>query len=268
MCATITNLVSRVYGYLLKPPTTYAMYLREATRILATAKFGVWDGTADEEGVDKYDFRYWEPVADDDFNRVLRLKTGQSAAEAVDAILTNIEKWRVDCDHTVQISNLYAMRKTLGDTAFNARVGPAMKLRPRDSSGLKTVEHYARDEFAADAVNQPWRGAVKFDAKFAHNNPGQSGFTFAGAGLPIQTDALILKAPPGSRVRWTNLGAQTSDVFRHENTVKLQNDVYAAGGLSAFPAANEYPRSALESRLAPAGTLLMIDEVEVFELHG
>ena len=89
------------------------------------------------------------------------------------------------------------------------------------------------------------------------------------------TDALVARAPVGSWVRWTNSAAPGDSAFHHENTVKLDSDVYAAGGIDDPLTGNEFTRKALEIRLAlmtarkPTWDYIRrniyIDEIEVFD---
>jgi hypothetical protein len=254
--------------------------LRKATVELSPAEFGRWDRIPDQ----KFDRNNWTAVIDPVFFNALQLKAGKSAAQAIYEIVTNPDAWRIDCDFTVQIANLYAMAMILGPTQFNALGGPNFTLRPRDSSGLKTVEHYARDEFATGYSELypfmsnpgPWRVAEKYDAKAAATSePPVSGFSFApGPPLTATTEQLLQRAPPGSRVRWTNLWVHTNESSRHDNAVKLKDDLYAVGGLRDGALGNEYTRSELETRMARDGSndditkRMLIDEIEVFGMHG
>ena len=239
----------------------YAYFLREATRKLRDAEFGVPLSSDFEH--DHFDTEYWEWESDDKYNRVLRLKPGKTPAEAIDALFARLNAWQIDCDHTVQIANLYAARMTYGAALFNHRQGLTMKLRPRESSGLTTRLHYGRAGLA-----EPWR--------IVHDFLPPNSFVFAaGPPLPATTEALVAQAPPGSRVRWTNLAAPESSAFRHENAVKLGADVYAAAGIDDPLTGNEFTRDALEIRLAlmtkerpsrdDIRRTIYIDEVEVFD---
>jgi len=83
---------------------------------------------------DKFDQTFWEWVSDPKYIRVLQLKAGRHAALAIDAILEGLNAWRIDCDHTVQIANLFAVRMIFGPAQFGVRVGPQMRLRDREST--------------------------------------------------------------------------------------------------------------------------------------
>jgi hypothetical protein len=270
----------------------YEYWLRQATQRLRDSFFGNWQGT-DSDGLpnflkDKFDHTYWEWVSDPKFIRVLHLIAGKTPAEAIDAVLDGLTAWRIDCDHTVQISNLYALRKVLGAEQFNARMGGNMLLRDRESTGLTTVAHYGR-EGPGDA----WRVVTNFDPKKVKSGPQvpdtdghlqesklqlSGPFEFApGAPLAETTEQLVARARAGSRVRWTNLDARLSDAFRHENCVKLGPDLFAAGGLDDPITGNEFTgeRVAIELALItnPAPTkqyiqgVIYIDEIEEFDQH-
>jgi hypothetical protein len=268
------------------PPGSYAYWVRQATRTLRDSFFGTWQGT-DPDGLpnfanDKFDKTFWEWVSDPKFIRVLQLKAGKDAAQAIDAILAGLSAWRIDCDHTVQISNLFALRMILGPAQFAARVGPQMKLRDRESTGLTTVSHVGRD-----GPTEPWRVVADFDPGKVRGDPRTGAshdetlqtvgpFVFApGPPLADKVEVLLERAPAGSRVRWTNLKARLSDAFRHENGVKLGRDLYAGGGLDDPITGNEFIRDRLEIKLAlhtdPAPTrayidsFVYIDEIEAFQ---
>ena len=266
------------------PPGLYAGLVRKATRTLRDSFFGTWQGTddlVDADGnvigtvpnmlKDKFDKNFWEWVSDDTWVRALRVRAGKSPAAAIDAILTNLTAWRIDCDHTVQISNLFATSTTLGAAKFDALVGPQMLLRDRDSVGLKTVAHVGRD-FPTDA----WRVVVAFVPNRVTGNPPRDiPFDYAGGSLPDTTEQLLARASAGSRVRFTNRQAPTFSPFRHENCVKLGPDLYAAGGIDDPITGNEFTRERLEILLAqmttPAPSVayirqnIYIDEIETFE---
>ena len=283
MCKTTASTLFPSFQqiFAITPPGTYAYWVRQATHMLRDSWFGNWQGT-DSDGLpdfllDKFDHDYWEWVDDPTYIRVLQVKAGKQAADAIVAILNGLSEWRIDCDHTVQISNLYAVRMMLGAAKFGVRAGPQMRLRDRESSGLTTVAHYGRDE-----LSDPWRtvtsfdpARVKFDTKDVTLQLSGPFAYAAGAALGDTTEQLVDRATAGSRVRWTNLKATGSDAFRHENCVKLGTDLYAAGGLDDPITGNEFTRDRLEIKLAsitnPAPTrayinsVVFIDEIEMFE---
>jgi hypothetical protein len=258
------------------PPGTYAYWVRKATRKLSSSDFGSWIGR-DPDGIfnpqkDKFDKTYWKSELDTTGNdgKILKLN-GKPPAVAIDAILDRIDQWRFDCDHTVQVANLYATRMILGADRFNLLAGAGMELRPRGSTGLKTVLHFGRDK-----PTEQWRAVTQFDnTKIAAQDPTHlnvqvgSPFTYAGSPLPDTTEQLVDKALPGSRVRWTDGLAILSAPFRHENCVKLGYDLYAAGGLSAVFTKNEFTRDRLEAKFTttPQVNQIFIDEIEVFETN-
>lgn len=97
-------------------------------------------------------------VGDAKYKRVLQLKAGKQPVQAIEAILDGLNEWRIDCDHTVQIANLFAVRMILGAAKFGVRVGSPMLLRDRESTGLTTVLHYGRE-----GPTDTWRVVVGFD---------------------------------------------------------------------------------------------------------
>lgn len=239
----------------------YAHFLREATRKLRDSHFGVPLSKDFED--DRFDTEFWQWEGDKKYGRALQLRPGKSPAEAIDALFDRLSAWRIDCDYTVQIANLYAARMTYGAALFNHRQGLRMVLRSRESTGLTTRRHYARI-----GPSELWRIVHDF-------NPPDS-FVFA-AGPPVRfsTEELVAAAPVGSRVRWTNILAPPDSDFKHENTVKLAADLYAAAGIDDPITGNEFTRDALEIRLAlmtmPRPTrsdirrTIYIDEVEIFD---
>ena len=290
MCNSILRIPSDLHQLsTMSPPTAYAYWLRRATRALSHTDFGQWQGFGEIPSIvpgnppvpepvaskDQYDRRFWTPVSESfagSSRMVLELKGFMSAA-AISEIIESPGKWRIDCDHTVQISNLYAMMQTLGVDKFNTLMGAGaqMRLRPRDSTGMRTSLHYGRDEYGPAPDKQLWRSVTKFDEGSAL--PTKTGkvkvqFIFADGNLDVSTQTLLAQAPPGSRVRWANVAAPVGHEFRHENAVKLQDDVYACGGLINLITRNEYNRKNLEIAMASDPKTLAIDEIEVFEMHG
>lgn len=273
------------------PPGTYGYWVRQATRKLSAAPFGQWrEDPTDPMSKDVFDREFWTTNLDRLGTpvRVLEVEAGKQPSEAIDAILEQPSKWKHDCDHTVQIANLFAIRMMLGANAFNARIAasiPAaerMQLRARESDGLKTIAHFGRD-----TADDDWRVVTKYDpsAVKSSSDPRKartqigSPFVFA-PGPPIASKSepwtTVGAASVGSRVRFTNKDAPVHTAFRHENCVKLEYDLYAAGGLSdPLISWYELDEAGVGLRLAQveksAATPeyvrdnLFIDEVEVFE---
>ena len=296
MCQKTSGLLGlgRSHLYEMAPPGTYAYFVRVATQKLSGAEFGGWQGF-DADGTpnfakDKYDKNFWQDVYDAVWKRVLQLNDGKQPADAVDAILDQVGKWRIDCDNTVQIANLYAIRQVIGAAAFDlratskdpSRAKPNMLLRPRDSDGLKTVLHFGRDKPA-----DQWRKVLSYDPNRIKPDPTDPKNTrqlvgpfeydagyFYAPGLNVSsspedtTTYLVGAATSGSRVRWTNLWVNLDHPFRHENCVKLEYDLFAAGGLGNILTGNEFNRSQLENELRVGNETIQnnifIDEVEVF----
>jgi hypothetical protein len=213
---------------------------------------------------DRFDKEFWEDADDPRWNRVLRLKAGKRPSAAIDALFDRLSAWNVDCDHTIQIANLFAIRKVQGATAFDSRhAGLGLVLRPRDSSGLTSIRHFGRPGPTA-----PWQVVQDF-------RPPDT-FVFApGPPTPETTDALVAAAPVGSRVRFTNTRAPAVTAFHHENAVKLGPDTFAAAGIDDPLTGNEFTRDRLEIEMAlmtaerptraDIRRTVYIDEVEVFQ---
>ena len=149
------------------PAGSFDYWLRYATRHLFAAKFGDWQGINADGTVsyakDAYDRDFWVRAVDPlpvpgspgkfadapggqhgPYVDALKLLPGKDPAAAIGAIIDNPGPWRIDCDHAIQIANLFALSKTLGSGAFAARLGPQVFLRKRESSGLVTTDHYGR----------------------------------------------------------------------------------------------------------------------------
>lgn len=211
---------------------------------------------------DHFDHHFWEWDSDDKYSRSLKLKSGRLPSAAIDALFGRLSEWHVDCDHLVQIANLYALRMTFGAARFNQREGLQMRLRSRESSGLGTSAHFGRR-----LPNDAWRFILEW------RPPDDPRF---GGDVGKSTDTLIAQAPAGSRVRFTNLGAPSSSDFKHENALKIGADRYAAAGFDDPITGNEFTRERLEIKMAqttnprPSWPYIranvFIDEIEQFDV--
>ncbi|MGH2968802.1 MAG: DUF4157 domain-containing protein, partial [Solirubrobacteraceae bacterium] len=245
------------------PHGRYEYFLEDGATRLASAQFGTPLSPDFEH--DQFDKSYWQWEGDERCSRVLQVKAGNTSSEAVRALFANLGKWRVDCDHLIQLSHFWAQLNTFGDEAFN-RQAPRIVLRPRESTGVKTRAHYGRNN-----PTEAWH--LVEDVK-----PGEVWLRLKSDLVGKDTDQLVGEAPVGSRVRWTNLKAQTSDAFRHENSLKLAGDRFAAAGFTKSfleGGGNVFTRSELEERLAknahPSADRsyisenVFIDEIEHFD---
>lgn len=290
MCQSIARLLSLGPGgsYAMAPPGTHSYWVRQATRRLSAAPFGQWrEDPSNPMSKDVFDREFWTRRTDRLGSPVdvLEVKSGKQPSEAIDAILDRPNEWKHDCDHALQIANLFAIRMMLGANAFNARIAasiPAamrMQLRARESDGLKTAAHFGRD-----AADDDWRVVTKYDAGAVKADPNDqrkqisSPFVLATAKVASkdETWTLVGAAPVGSRVRFTNTKAFTYSSFRHENAIKLAYDLYAASWtenpLIAWWELNEADvdlrLAQSEDRAATPAYVrdhVFIDEVEVFE---
>jgi hypothetical protein len=197
------------------PHGRYQYYLEDGAKRLAAAGFGT---PLDPDFKDHFDKRFWDWEYDETYSRRLRVKDGKRPSDAMDAMFDDLGSWRVDCDHLIQIAHLWAMRNTFPDQ-FDTQA-PTIELRPRGSTGLKTRAHYGRN-----GPGDAWFVAEPL-------KPGEAWLKLTPQAVGKTTEQLVDEAPVGSRVRLTNLKANTSDAFRHENSLKLGPDRFAAAGFT------------------------------------
>jgi hypothetical protein len=206
-----------------------------------------------------YDNEYWNTAVDTQLKSCkLVLKPSKKPHEAIDQLFDRQDKWHVACAEFIQIVELYALRHTLGDDAFDQRVGGTLELRRRESTGVKTKMLYSR----TSPNDQMTRST---DNKLE----------------PSSVEQLVAQAPIGSRIRWTNRDPKAlGQPFENENTVKLGQDKFAAHPLTHpkflfIGGGNEYSRAALELKVAretnPSADRsyveqnLFISEIEYFD---
>jgi hypothetical protein len=213
-----------------KSDKTYEEYVQEAVDRLSGVSFGV-AGTGELDVATLcvpplsgdptksfdywYDQRFWEPAIDTDSNGSgkksckLVLMEGADPAKAIDELFDHQERWHVACAEFVQITELYALRHTLGDEGFRKRVqtgGKRLELRRRASSGVVTKVLYTRTS-AGDKMIRSTDHQIE----------------------PRGVEQILAEAPIGSRVRWTNADPKAlGTAWENENTVKLGPDEYAA----------------------------------------
>src|SRR5260221_2498301 len=97
--------------YFIPSPGTYASYLAEAALRLRIAPFGDWRAPPEStnwNADDRFAKSYWTWGDDVKYTGRLKLISGQNAAEAIDAILSNQDKVQIDPDHTSPIPKFYA----------------------------------------------------------------------------------------------------------------------------------------------------------------
>jgi hypothetical protein len=144
------------------------------------------------------------------------------------------------------------------------------------SDGIKAIFHVGRD-----LPEQDWRMVLSFDqrrvmANDKSRNVQEKGPFLFAPGAPHastnQTGVIVGRALRGSRVRWTNRMANLDRAFRYENAVKLEYDLFAAGGVDDPVAGNEFTQARLAAMLAAEEPStqsiqndIFIDEVEVFD---
>ena len=250
--------------------TPYEHYLQEANRLLAGAPFGEFGSIstfcmADEsvsghKMIYWYDKDFWEPDIDKvNLSCMVKLLPDKSASDAIDALFAHQEKWKIACAEFVQVNHLYALRHTMGKEKFDADYGSnglTLSLKRRNSTGVVSSDLFSRQD------------------KDSKMNSRAS-----GALVDKSVDEILLTAPVGSRVRWTNaIGARdTGNPWQHENTIKMGPDKFAAHGTASgvFTKTNTHTRAEVELATA-RGTNpkadeqyvkanIFISEIETFE---
>jgi hypothetical protein len=158
----------------------------------------------------KYDTTYWEEKEDEvkGYGNKLVLREGKTASEAIYAMFDNISGWSIDCAEFVQVAHMYALRH-FDESEFNERLDDIqIDLRRHESMLLRGSTVYERQRSSESMMLK------------------------AGEDLYKTTDAeeVIEKAPTGSRITWTNPKAPLESSFKNENTIKLENGLFAAHG--------------------------------------
>jgi hypothetical protein len=197
------------------PHGRYEFYLNDGASRLQSAAFGV---PLQSDFEDKFNKKYWRWESDDRYKRNLQPRDGVAPSQAIrEGLFESLDEWRVDCAHAVQLSHWWAQLNTLGDEAFN-RQSPQIQLRPRGSTGIKTVAHYGRN-----GPTEPWR-------MIEDVTPNASQLKLKPELVNKDTDQLVAEAPIGARVRWTNRAASENASYFHENSLKLGADKFVIGG--------------------------------------
>jgi hypothetical protein len=233
----------------------YEAKLTEAVEKLAKIEFGRGEQATSED----FDHQFWEkePDPDPDVAWHLRLKEKLSPADALDAIVDKPQKWSFDCAQYVQVSELYALRHTLGKAQFDQYMRSTGKdgqvvLRVHWSTGLKRKTLYKRK-----GPSEP----------FIEEN------TTVGPPYPWTEDELLKMVPVGSRVCFTNDKLPVNDAYHNENTVLLGPDRF--GAHAGTGGKKIWSRAALEAELAAqlrtkgspaAAERYYISEIEVYAL--
>lgn len=262
--------------------TRYEKLLLEGNEKLRGIGFGVqWNDFCGKRKADPdtgsrgYDEDFWFKPEDE---CKLVVRRDRKPADAIEAMFdpARKEKWVVDCGQFVQLAHFYALLHTEGKEALNARMGPGYELKRIGSQGLKTRTlwiRYDRNEKMKETEIADSGSGARFDEK---RNP-----ILKKGGQEKDVKEVLAAAPFGSRVVFTNgfnigLGAHTGN-FRHENTLKVGDDAYAAhpltrGRLSSsniFTAeeiGDELANAAAEYREA-ARPHVFISEIELYD-HG
>lgn len=252
--------------------TPYEHYIHEGNEKLAGVPFGSFGDISDfcmaeaqETSIGTkwkywYDKEYWEPDVDQvQRSCKVKLLSGKSPADAIDAIFEYQDRWKIACAEFVQIVHLYALRHTLGNKRFDKQVGSngfTLEVRRRQSTGITTKITFSR--------KNPIEQMVRSDTK----HPDQR-----------TVDEVLAKAPIGSRVRWTNISGVSlnqPNPWEHENTIKLGPNKFGAHGTATgiFSTKNTHTREEIELFTArgtnPKADMnyvkanIFISEIEVF----
>jgi len=235
--------------------TTFSEYLAEGARLLTDVRFGF----AVRRGL--WDSNYWEETGQKQKGaRVLRLKAGKSATQAVQAIFDNPRMWSFDCSQFCQVVNFYAQMKTMNDAvpgSFDKQIadhGGILEIKPFQGAYFTSSEHYYRREKQTD-----W---MKYRA--SPNMPYEE--------TRITAWDLVKAAPVGSRVNFSVGGGGD---WNFENTVKVKAQPleFAALGLGqTIWTAKDLMIKLAEKRdlnvktFADASKYIWIKEVSIFQI--
>ena len=116
------------------PHGRYEFYLEDGAKRLGSAGFGTPLGSDFEDHLDK---QWWEWDNDPVYSRLLRVKAGKSSSAAVDALFNNLDKWKVDCDHLIQLAHIWAQRN---------KVFPAASRLPGRLAPIGRGDHAGKHE--------------------------------------------------------------------------------------------------------------------------
>lgn len=213
------------------PPAGFVAAMEEAATLLKGVVFGRADVQSPHVSqTPKRDEEKWDVVKVGTDTSYLRTKAGVLAHDAVSAIVAHPERWSFDCAQFVQVLELYARLKTLGDDEFDKSVGGALELKVHASKGLETAEAFSRE----------------------------------GGDSPESLERVLKIAPLGSRVMWRNPTLPADSPSRNWNTVKLGADRFAVqtgSGPQIMTRAQVEDHAA--SRSTPRGPA-NLEEIEIY----
>ncbi len=206
------------------PRQLYEARLKEAVSKLRFVGFGRAEGSLSNPQ-SLYDDEYWDCIQERkvDFSNdgVLQLKKGKNYSDAIIAIIENPDLWKLDCMEFLQVCNLYAMIDPVAkqefidraiakilpdnDKNFCLRTFQSWIQRPFESTGLKVQEGYKRED-----PKEKWTRIP------------------TGNKTELELESYLKTIPIGSRISWSIKGAEVTNPYRTENTIKMGPNAYAA----------------------------------------
>jgi len=188
--------------------------------------------------------RYWSFEVNCDAGTANLFQIRGKPSEAIDEMFDNLHLWTFDCAEYLQVAQWYAQRHTLGAEAFDKKMTGlgGLTLRPHGSTGIMTKEIYIRK--------------TPYSMFYRQNNVTMQ--TEPSDKMDFQ---LLIEAPIGTRVTWTNAAAPTASdpagrwwSFGNENTIKTGDDQFAAHPFGTLSQAE------IECRLAARGYVKEMEE--------
>ncbi len=213
----------------------YEYKIEEAVQRLKNVQFG-----RAEWG--EYDWELWLKEVDPEFRfrLVLEPRPELSPIEpctAIEDLVTNIDKWTLDCSQFVQVVELYAMcHAYYASEGFNP---PEFSLREQWSTGVRTKTLWWRDNTDDDLIRDRYdqSGGVVSEVEATSDRADN------------RIEEILALSPVGARIGWTNMDLPEGDTMRNENTIKLGDDLFAAN----FGAGEKkFTRAELEEKMALA----------------
>ncbi|MDI1325303.1 MAG: hypothetical protein PSV23_00715 [Brevundimonas sp.] len=159
-----------------------------------------------------YDKNYWMPTEYKAERPALALLPGLSPSEALDAIATNKQAWKLDCAGWAQVCLALSHKDFIGARRFDKayrRSGGGFILDQHDTPAVMAGSSYRRDDKAQRFYR--WRGDHLFDQDY--------------------DEAYLLdRAPAGTLFIFANDDAGVGHDYRYEHSLRLEPDVFAAHG--------------------------------------
>jgi hypothetical protein len=187
---------------------SFTDYLIEGANKLKNLKFP-------EDGFLKCDTNYWyimSEVAEDNtsYKAFFRIKENVSPTEAIESLFdTNTSMYQIDCARFVQFLMSYAKMKTMNNKKkFDALYKTILEVKTHEASTHKIYNEF---EFNSESGNY----SSLYDNIIYKNEP-----------------ELLDAMPLGSVIvlRNTDENVDESEPFKHENCVKIGDDLFIAHG--------------------------------------